>query len=301
MPTFRHDGLLFHYLETGAGVPFFYQHGLGGETSLVFALVKPPPGVRLIGFDARGHGETRPLGDPAKLGLSLFADDLGGLMDHLKIERAVVGGISMGAAVTLNFTLRFPARVLGLVQSRPAWLDFPQPENLKAFGLIARFIREHGARRGRDLFGKHELYLRWRREFPDAANSLLSQFNHPRAEETVAKFERIPADTPCRDRAEWAKIRVSTLVLANRRDPIHPFEFGQTLACLIPGAEFRELTSKSVSLERHEADVRRHLAGFLQRHFRPTGSTPCDGRRGSEDRQEPCNPTPIHSSRPVNA
>jgi pimeloyl-ACP methyl ester carboxylesterase len=267
MPTFSYDGLNFQFLETGSGVPFFFQHGLGGETSLVFALFKPPPGVRLIGLDARGHGETRPLGAPARIGLASFADDLLALMDHLKIARAVIGGISMGAAITLNFALRFPDRVLGLVQSRPAWLDFPQPENVEVFGLIAQFIRQHGAQRGREFFIKHELYQRWRREFPDAANSLISQFNHPRADETVVKFERIPRDAPCHDRAEWSRIKVPTLVLANRLDPIHPFEYGETIARLIPGAEFHELTSKSLSLEQHEADVNRHLTAFLQRHF----------------------------------
>ncbi len=267
MPFFASDGLTFHFLEAGSGVPFFLQHGLGGETSLVFALFKPPPGVRLIGFDARAHGETRPLGDPAKIGIASSADDLCALMDHLAIERAVIGGISMGAAISLNLALRFPERVLGLVLSRPAWLDFPRPENVRVFGLIAEMIRQHGAPRGRELFIKHEVYQHLRREFPDAANSLVSQFNHPRAEETVVKFERIPNDAPCRDRAGWAQIAVPTLVLANRCDPIHPFEYGEELARHIPGAEFREITSKSVSLEQHEADVNRFLTEFLFRHF----------------------------------
>jgi hypothetical protein len=36
---------------------------------------------------------------------------------------------------------------------------------------------------------------------------------------------------------------------------------------LIPGAEFQEVTSKSLSLEHHNADVQRALDAFLQRHF----------------------------------
>jgi len=39
------------------------------------------------------------------------------------------------------------------------------------------------------------------------------------------------------------------------------------LAGLIPGAQLRELTPKSVSLEQHTADVQRHLEEFLRRHF----------------------------------
>ena len=108
MPIFKHDGLDFNYYDLGTGRPFFFQHGLGGEAKLVCDLFTPSAGIRMISFDARGHGETRPLGDPEKISIASFADDLGELMDHLKIERAIVGGISMGAAMALNFTLRFP-------------------------------------------------------------------------------------------------------------------------------------------------------------------------------------------------
>ncbi|MBA3507783.1 MAG: alpha/beta hydrolase, partial [Betaproteobacteria bacterium] len=79
------------------------------------------------------------------------------------------------------------------------------------------------------------------------------------------KFERIITDAPCRDRRAWSAIRVPTLVLANRRDPIHPYEYGEILAALIPGAELRELTPKSISLEQHNAEVRRALDAFLTR------------------------------------
>ena len=96
---------------------------------------------------------------------------------------------------------------------------------------------------------------------------MLGQFSHPRAEETVVKLERIPLHIPAHKRQDWTSITVPTLVLANRQDPIHPYEFGETLARLIPEAEFRELTSKSVSVEAHGADVQRHIEVFLGSHF----------------------------------
>jgi len=64
-----------------------------------------------------------------------------------------------------------------------------------------------------------------------------------------------------------AQIQVPTLVLANRLDSIHPFEYGEILARSIPGAEFKEITSKSVSIAQHEEDVQRALANFLERRF----------------------------------
>src|SRR5580698_6561667 len=97
--SFLNDGIDFHYETEGFGVPFFFEHGLGADVTQPFALFRPPGGVRLVGFDCRAHGRTSPVGLPEKISLAAFADDLLALMDHLHIDKAVVGGISMGAAV----------------------------------------------------------------------------------------------------------------------------------------------------------------------------------------------------------
>lgn len=264
MPTFMHDNLRFNYLDTGKGKPFIFQHGLGGDVNQPFGLFRPPAGWRLLTFDCRAHGETRPIGDHSRIGIAPFADDLRAFMDHLGLGRAVVGGISMGSAVALNFTLRYPERVGGLVLSRPAWLDHPKAENVYWCGILAGLIRKYGAAEGKRRFIETPEYAEILRESPDVANSMLRQFDHPRAEETVIKLERIPPDTPCQSLDELKTIRVPTLVLANRQDPVHPFAYGQTLAQAIPGAIFRELTAKSVSPEQHKADVQAHIEAFLK-------------------------------------
>jgi len=265
MPFFAHDSIQFHYRSEGEGLPFFFQHGLGGDVTQPFGLFRPPAGIRLLAFDARAHGQTHPIGDPAKIGFRTFAEDLRALMDHLNIERAVIGGISMGAGIALNFTLRFPERVRALILSRPAWLEAPHPWNVNLFSLVTRLIRDHGARRGQELFKQTADYKEMLQKWPDVANSTALQFEAPDVEETAFKLERIITDSPNADRKEWKSIRVPTLVLANRQDPIHPFEYGETLANAIPGAVLKEITSKSVSIDRHGADVQKAVAEFLQK------------------------------------
>ncbi len=267
MPFLQHDGLQFHYRDEGSGVPFLFQHGLGADLTQPFSLCQPSPGIRRIGFDARAHGKTTPVGPEDKISLGSFADDLRALMDHLQIRRAIVGGISMGAAVTLNFALRNPGRVLGLVQSRPAWLDAPEPYNVKMFSLITRLVREYGRAGGKELFLESPEYKETLAKWPDVAASLAGQFENPTVEETAFKFERIIRDAPCPDRREWVNIKVPALILANRFDPIHPFEYGMEMARLIPGAEFQEITAKGVSLDQHNADVQRWIDSFLRRRF----------------------------------
>src|SRR2546428_739265 len=116
---------------------------MGGEITQPFGLFHSPSGIRLIAFDRRGCGLSS-VGRQDQVRLSTFADDLLALMDYLEIPSAIVGGISMGAAVALDFTTRYPAKILGLVLSRPAWLDEPNPFNVQIFSFIARLLKEHG-------------------------------------------------------------------------------------------------------------------------------------------------------------
>lgn len=267
MPFFDHAGLRFHYLDSGPGLPVVLQHGLGANVHQTEELYRPGPGFRFLAMDVRDHGETQPLSDPALLTFNTLADDLGSLLDHLGIAQAVIGGVSLGAGIALNFTLRYPARVRALVLSRPAWLDQPLPENLHGLVSAAHFIREYGAADGLTHFQASDAYAAVERQSADSANSLIKQFNDPRAAEAVDRLERIPLDAPNRDRAAWATIRVPTLVLTTQRDLIHPHAYGVALAEAIPGAEQHELTPQSVSREQYQADTHARLTAFLNHYF----------------------------------
>ncbi|HEX9370714.1 MAG TPA: alpha/beta hydrolase [Roseiflexaceae bacterium] len=263
MPFFRRDDLAFHYRDQGEGLPFVFQHGLGGDVNQPFGLFTPPAGFRLLTLDCRGHGETRPLGDPDKLSYATFADDVCALLDHLQLPQVILGGISMGAGVALNLALRFPERVRGLVLSRPAGLDQPVPPNAAVFPQIAQLIQQHGAQEGLRRFKQSALYGELVSTAPDAARSLCGQFEQPRTEETAVKLARIPNTVPIPDAGALASIKVPTLVLANRQDPIHPFEYGEIIARALPQAELKELTSKSVSVEQHVQQTQHYIEQFL--------------------------------------
>jgi pimeloyl-ACP methyl ester carboxylesterase len=122
------------------------------------------------------------------------------------------------------------------------------------------------------VFIKSDAYASVLRESSDVADSLLALFSEPRALETVARLELIPRDAPNGDRTEWHRIPAPTLVLATRRDPVHPFEYGQVLAREIPEAQFQELTPKCLSVERYTSELRHWLGEFLQTRFRAGAS-----------------------------
>jgi pimeloyl-ACP methyl ester carboxylesterase len=275
MPWLNRERLAFYYESLGEGLPFCFQHGLGGDVNQPFGLYTPPAGIRLLSFDMRAHGQTRPVGDVTLLSIATFADDLVALLDDLGAERAVIGGISLGAAVAANVAIRYPGRLVGLILSRPAWIEGPLASNVALYGTIARLIREHGAAAGIERFREAPEFMEVRRESPDCGNSLLGQFTDPHAEECVARLERIPSDSPARRRSDYGAISAPTLVLGNRQDPIHPWSIAQELASLIPGATLRELTPKSVSLSQHTADVQAAIDEFLHVLIPQPRVSPC--------------------------
>ena len=195
MPFFSTDSIMFHYLDVGQGLPFVFQHGLGGDVHQTQKLFVPPLPFRLLTLDCRGHGETRPVGELASLSFTSFADDLVTLLDTLHLERVVVGGIRWEQA--LRSTLR-----CAIHNGYGAWCWHDQPGCMNpcsespSYPCIAALIRHGGVVPQSERFKHTQEYLELQRTFPEAAVSLLKQFAHPRAEETVAILERLPVILP---------------------------------------------------------------------------------------------------------
>jgi pimeloyl-ACP methyl ester carboxylesterase len=70
---------------------------------------------RLILWEPRGHARSDSPEDPARVSFARWALDLRDVLDHLRIRRAHVGGLSLGAGIATRFTLRFPGRVRSLL------------------------------------------------------------------------------------------------------------------------------------------------------------------------------------------
>ena len=108
-----------------------------------------------------------------KLTIDCLADDLAALLDHLEIEQAVVGGISLGSAVAVNAALRYPERVLGpwFFRGRPGSIGRCR-RTCDCIRMIAELIRSVGAREGLERFRRTAEFQAMERESPDCAKSL---------------------------------------------------------------------------------------------------------------------------------
>ena len=284
MASFYSDGLHFNYATRGLGPStFFFQHGIGGTHAQPLRFLDPFEDdgssinkertsiqqLRLAAFDFRAHGRT-PVGDPEKLRLDAFADDLAAFMDYLQVERAVLGGISMGAAVALNAALHYPERCIALVLSRPAWLDGSMSATaIAAYTEAVKYLKEEPSpERALQKLENSDVYREVAKQSADAGKSLLGQVrcvvsDPSLLEAALARLQYLPSGQPGVDLKSAAAVSVPTLVLATPNDPIHPLSYAQSIAATIPGASYVELAPKQLDDGPHIQEVNTHLVKFF--------------------------------------
>ena len=147
MPTAKINGINIYYESHGDGFPLVFAYGIGGNTTewepQIPVLAQR---YRFIVWDPRGHARTDSPPDAEQYTQEIFAEDLKGLLDHLGIQQAYVGGLSMGAGIATRFTIRHPQRVAALLiidSFSASGLETP-PENRRMREEIIRLTEAEG-------------------------------------------------------------------------------------------------------------------------------------------------------------
>ncbi|AJC55156.1 alpha/beta fold hydrolase [Streptomyces sp. 769] len=103
------------YEDEGSGAPLVLIHGHPFDRSMWRPQTAhfSRAGMRVIAPDLRGYGGSSVV--PGKTLLETFARDVAALLDHLGIERCVLGGLSMGGQIVMECYRQFPERIRGLL------------------------------------------------------------------------------------------------------------------------------------------------------------------------------------------
>jgi pimeloyl-ACP methyl ester carboxylesterase len=115
VPSVRANGVTLAYRELGTGPPLILVNGFASTMDMwnppvLYDLAKT---FTVVIFDNRGTGYSSSSDRPRSI--SLFADDAAALMDGLRIPRAHILGLSMGASIAQELALSHPDRVDRLV------------------------------------------------------------------------------------------------------------------------------------------------------------------------------------------
>ena len=109
------NGFDLSYDDVGEGkIPIIFLHGFPfDKTMWELQLEFLKFTYRLIAVDIRGFGKSNEEESP--LSIDLFGEDLIAFMDKMKIEKAIICGLSMGGYIALHTQKRFPERFEALV------------------------------------------------------------------------------------------------------------------------------------------------------------------------------------------
>ena len=253
----------------GSGPTLLLGHGFGGS-----ARNFRPQGrafrdhFRVVLHDARGHARSAAPLEASAYESARFVDDLSHLLDEEGSDEAVVGGLSMGAAVALEFALAHPGRVRALVLA-----SFPADSG-GGFAGVARAFGDCIDREG--LAAAGERYAWGPDSGLDARGAALVRqgfLEHPPHALAHILREFLARRPTLAELAPGLRgLEIPTLVVAGERDAAS-LGASQLLAKLLPRAELAVVPAAGhvVNLAR-PAEFNTRLAGFLERTRSPAGS-----------------------------
>jgi pimeloyl-ACP methyl ester carboxylesterase len=256
------------YAERGAGLPVLVCHGVlgchadgvdGWWTNML------GEGYRVIAPARFGYfGSTLPPNaTPADQ-----ADAYALLLDHLGIDGAAVIAYSAGSASVLEFALRHPERVVGLILVC-ARLGGPTPNQLlkPVLGVV---------------YGWERLFWLYRRLLPSIYARMISvpKGYQPTADDAAIihrvselqfplKPRRLGAvfdgfvSNPVADRFPFEELTVPTLIVSAVDDPWARHSYAVTAAARIPGAKLVTIDRGGHLFLGHDAQVRAAIGAFL--------------------------------------
>ncbi len=239
MPQFEHQGRRIAYDVHGDGErALVLIHGLLMNRHMFdrLAPAMAVQGNRVIIVDLLGHGESDRPPEMVNYAMPFFAQQVIGLLDHLEVPQAVIGGTSLGANTTLTIARTSPERVRGMMVEMPV-LD----NALLGVSVIFTPILL-GLRFGAPLLQRTSSLAR---RIP-RSNYILDLWLDPARQDpapSAAVLEGLFLGPGAPHHDERVKMRQPALVIGHHADPLHQFSDSGMLAEELPNARLIEANS----------------------------------------------------------
>ena len=241
MPYFKHDGHRLSYTVYGEGPrTTVLLPGLLFSQRMHIPLARElsERGNRVVTLDLLGHGKSDRPRDMREYGMDYFAQQTIGLLDHLELEDAVIGGTSLGANVTLCVASQAPERLRGMIVEMPVLdnallgcaIAFTPLMIMLTFGEPVMKAIQTGARMlpSRNVPFWGDVMLDWLRQDPGPSAAVIQGLFFGRT--APPQSERETFEAPA-------------LVIGHPRDPVHPFSDADALARELPNGRLIDASS----------------------------------------------------------
>ncbi|MBT2365829.1 alpha/beta fold hydrolase [Streptomyces sp. ISL-10] len=189
-------------------------------------------GWRVIAPDLRGYGESSVVA--GKTTLETFARDVASLLDHLKIDRFVLGGLSMGGQIVMEFYRLFPSRIRGLLLADTFAAAETEDGRISRYAMAERLLREGMSGYAQEVLPKMVAPYNIK-ALPSVAHHVMGMMARTSPEGAAAAL-RGRAERP--DYIEMlARIAVPTLVVVGADDEFTPVSDARLISECVPEAK----------------------------------------------------------------
>jgi len=221
-------------------------------------------GYDVIVPDLRGYGATPAMVTEITY-LSDFADDLARELDRHGVRQAIIGGVSMGGQIAMEFYRRYPDRVAGLILSDTSPVGETEEGRRYRNDLADRLLAEGMTGYAAEVLDKMIT--------PYHVKALPGVASHVRR--MMLATSPAGAAAALRGRAErpdyqdtLETVRVPTLILVGTEDPYTPLADAELIRKLVPGSDLVVVDGAGhlPGLEKPEK-VNAALLAFLNSHF----------------------------------
>ncbi len=249
------------YDDVGEGsIPVIFLHGFPfDKTMWEFQLEFLKFTYRLISCDIRGFGKSTDEYSP--LSIDLFAEDLIRFMDKLKIEKAIVCGLSMGGYIALNALKRFPTRFEGLVLCDTQCIADTAEGKEKRYKVIED-IEANGVNKFNEEFIKNVFHVdspKNKKETVDQLRDVVfanSQYIITRGLTALAERSET-----C---SSLGEISIPTLIICGREDIVTPLAQSESMNAAIKGSKLQVIEDAGhVSNLEQPHEFAKYLSEFL--------------------------------------
>src|SRR3954453_12910852 len=259
------EGIRLEGERTGTGLPVILLHGLTATRRYVLmgSRYLARAGTELVGFDARGHGESSPAPGPDAYEYADMVRDLETVVASVGTPVVLVGN-SMGAATAAAYALENPERVSALVQITPGFRGGERDDaDLAEWDRLADGMSRGGVDGFMEAFEPPE-EPRFREAALKFTRQRLERHEHP---EAVADALRVVPRSVAFDGLEaLSALEMPALVVGSRdeSDPGHPLALAQAYAEHLPNASLLVEDQGESPLAWQGAQLSRAIEAFLR-------------------------------------
>jgi pimeloyl-ACP methyl ester carboxylesterase len=226
------NGTTIEYEIRGDGEPLLLIHGFPLSRKVWEPqLAALSDQYMVIAPDLRGFGKSPlPFSDYR---IDTYADDLVALLDSLKIEKAIIGGMSMGGYILFNMINRYPKRVKAAI-FMVTTSDADSEEGKKRRQSLADLVLTEGTKPVADTFKEILFAPDTKTERPELVESIYEQMLATSPEGMINGLLAM------RDRAEYTsslfQFKLPSLIICAKLDQTIPREKSLDMLSKMPNA-----------------------------------------------------------------